>query len=514
MANSVVTPLLELRGISKQFPGVLANDRVDLRVTPGEVHGLLGENGAGKTTLMKILYGLYQPTSGEIHLKGQRVFLRSPRTALALGIGMVHQHFKLVPTLTVAENIVLGLDRGLNPFVNIRRAEKSILDLGEDYGLSVDPRAPLWTLSTGEQQRVEILKALYRRAELLILDEPTAVLTPQESEALFKTLNHLVDAGLTIIFITHKLKEIISVTHNVTVLRRGKVVATAETAKTSRADLAQLMVGREVLFQVEKAQRAAGAVALQVENLEASNDKGLPALRGANLTLHSGEILGIAGVSGNGQRELAEVITGLRPATAGRFFLDGKEFTQASVRQLLDAGVAHIPEDRMGQGLALPLSVAENTILHSYRQPEFSKGAFLDYNAIKAHAETLVAAFDVRTPGVDVPARQLSGGNLQKIILARELFQKPRLIVANQPTRGLDVGSCEYVRQKLVEARDRGAAVLMISEDLDEIIDVADRIAVIFEGRLSESPPNANHQTLGLMMAGEAINHDEILSTS
>ena len=498
-------PLLELRKMTKQFPGVLANDAIDLTVMPGEVHGLLGENGAGKTTLMNILYGLYQPTSGEIYFKGQRALLRSPKDALRLGIGMVHQHFKLVPTLSVAENIILGMKEGRGPFINVRQAEEAIDALGQEYGLQVDPQALVWTLSTGEQQRVEILKALYRKAELLILDEPTAVLTPQESEALFNTLNRLVEAGLTLIFISHKLKEIVSVTHEVTVLRRGKVVATVKTENTTTEALAQLMVGREVLFQVEKAEQSPGEQALQLEGIEALNDKGYQALRGVNLNIRNGEIVGLAGVSGNGQRELAEVITGLRPATKGRFVLDGQELTQASVRCLLSAGVAHIPEDRMGQGLALGLSVAENMVLHDYRLPRFCHGIFLDYAQIEVHAEALVKDFDIRTPGIEVAAHTLSGGNLQKIILARELYSQPRLIIANQPTRGLDVGSCEYVRQQLVAARDRGAAVLLISEDLDEVMDVSDRIVVIYEGRLSEAPPGADHQTLGLMMAGEEV---------
>lgn len=498
-------PLLELQSITKAFPGVIANDKVSLSIAPGEVHGLLGENGAGKTTLMKILYGLYRPTEGSILYKGRPVHLRSPKDALRLGIGMVHQHFKLVPTLTVAENILLGIKTGRSPFVNLQSAKDAILDLGEKYGLEVSPQAPVWTLSTGEQQRVEILKALYRHAELLILDEPTAVLTPQESDALFSTLKQLVDAGLTIIFISHKLKEIMAVTHRVTVLRQGKVAATLDTASTTREALAQLMVGRKVLFQTEQGAAKPGALALQVKGLKAFNDKGLPALNGISFDLHAGEILGVAGVSGNGQRELAEVLTGLRKPSAGHFELYGKDLTLAPVRTLLDAGVAHIPEDRMEQGLALSLSIAENTVVHSYREPRFSQGVFLNYAQIKRHAQQLVKEFDVRTPGVDVPAHNLSGGNLQKVILARELSRSPKFIVANQPTRGLDVGSCEYVRKRLIQARDQGAAVLLISEDLDEVLDVADRIAVMFEGRLSEAPKDANVQTLGLMMAGETV---------
>lgn len=502
-------PLLELKDISKQFPGVLANDQVNLKVYPGEVHGLLGENGAGKTTLMKILYGLYQPTGGEIFYKGQRVFLSNPKVALKLGIGMVHQHFKLVPTLTVAENIILGMKESPNPFISLKDAKKAILELGEKYGLQVDPGALVWTLSTGEQQRVEILKALYRNAELLILDEPTAMLTPLVAKALFETLEQLVEAGLTIIFITHKLKEIISVTDNVTVLRRGKVVDSRVTQQTTTEELARLMVGREVLFQVAKEPQKPGNPIIKVTDVEADNDKGLPALRGASLKIHSGEIVGLAGVSGNGQRELAEVLTGLRHATKGRIELHGENVTNFSVKALLKRKVAHIPEDRMGQALALPLTIAENAVLHSYRSPEFNNGPILDYPAINEHTEQLVKDFDVRTPGIDVPARQLSGGNLQKVILARELYQKPQLIVANQPTRGVDVGSCEYIRKKLIEARDRGAAVLLISEDLDEVLDVADRIMVIYEGQLTQAPKNADHQTLGLMMAGEEVKHGE-----
>jgi len=504
---TTLPPLLELKGITKRFPGVLANDGVDLRVFSGEVHGLLGENGAGKTTLMKILYGLYQADEGEIRVRGQAVKLRSPKDALAIGIGMVHQHFKLVPTLTVAENIVLGIRDRSTPFMHLKEVRNRIAKLSWDYGLHVDSRAPVWTLSTGEQQRVEILKALYRRAELLILDEPTAVLTPQESQALFGTLKHLVDAGLTIIFITHKLKEIIAASHNVSVLRRGKLVVTKPTAQTTKEELAQLMVGRAVLFQVDKQPCRPGAVALEVESVEALNDRQLPALRGVMFSIRYGEVLGIAGVSGNGQRELAEVIAGLRPATAGRIQLDGKDVTNAPVRKLRSLGMAHIPEDRMGQGLALPLSIAENMVLDSYRLPEFGRGPFLSHGAIEQRAQQLVESFDVRAPGIHVPAQQLSGGNLQKVILARELHRQPRVIVANQPTRGLDVGSCEYVRGKLIEARDRGAAVLLISEDLDEVLDVCDRVVVIYEGCLTMAPPGADHQLLGLMMAGEGVPH-------
>jgi len=500
-------PLLELKKISKQFPGVLANDQVNLKVYPGEVHGLLGENGAGKTTLMKILYGLYQPTGGEILYKGQRVFLNTPKAALKLGIGMVHQHFKLVPTLTVAENIILGMKDGPNPFISLKQAKKSIAELGKKYGLNVDPGARVWTLATGEKQRVEILKALYRKAELLILDEPTAVLTPLAAKALFETLDQLVKAGLTIIFITHKLKEIISVTDNVTVLRRGKVINSRVTKNTTTTELAQLMVGREVVFQVGKEPREPGEPVLQMTNVEAINDKDLLALRGASLTIREGEIVGLAGVSGNGQRALAEVLTGLRRASRGEVLLCGENVTNASVKELLKRKVAHIPEDRMSHALALSLTIAENAVLHSYRSPEFNRGPVLDYPAINEHTAQLVKDFDVRTPGIDVPARQLSGGNLQKVILARELYQEPQLIVANQPTRGVDVGSCEYIRTKLIEARDRGAAVLLISEDLDEVLDVSDRIMVIYEGRLTQAPKHADHQTLGLMMAGEEVKH-------
>jgi len=498
-------PILELRGITKRFPGVVANNNIDLNILPGEVHGLLGENGAGKTTLMKVLYGLYQPTSGEIIYKGQKAHLRSPKDALRLGIGMVHQHFKLVPTLTVAENIILGAKDSPTPFVNLSQAHESIRELGARYGLDVDPTALVWSLSTGEQQRVEILKALYRKAELLILDEPTAVLTPQLAEALFHTLGQLVEAGLTIIFITHKLKEIMATTHRVSVLRRGELVATEDTVSVTRASLAELMVGRKVLFEVEKEPSTPGKPVIEAHQLHAVNSRGLAALNGATLTVRSGEVVGIAGVSGNGQSELAEVLTGLRQISAGKILFEGVSITKASVRDRLNLGMAHIPEDRIGQGLALSLSVAENIVLHEYRNPEFGTGWFLNYNRIRQHARSIVKDYDVRTPGIDVPARQLSGGNLQKVILGRELSRDPKFIVANQPTRGLDVGSCEHVRKNLIRARDRGAGVLLISEDLDELFDVSDRILVMYRGVPYPAPPGADLKTLGLMMAGENL---------
>ncbi len=517
MTDTSPLPAVQMRGIVKRFPGVVANDHVDLEVRAGEIHALLGENGAGKSTLMNVLSGLYRQDAGEIYLaaKGdgdlRRVEINSPRDAIEMGIGMVHQHFMLVPTQTVAENVILGLKRPRFA-LNLRQVEKEILDISRHYRLQVDPGAYIWQLSVGEQQRVEILKLLYRGADVLILDEPTAVLTPQESEELGHTLRRMAGEGKAVIFITHKLDEVTAFADRVTVLRDGKNVATLPTADTNKAELARLMVGREVLFHLDKEEVECGQAVLCLENLEALGDKGLPALRRVSLQVASGEILGIAGVAGNGQRELAEVITGLRPATGGKVLVHGRPLTNASPRDFIRAGVSHIPGDRMGMGLAGNLPVSDNLIMKDYRHPPLSSGPFLRHNAITEFAKRLIRVFQIATPSPQTPVRTLSGGNLQKTILAREITafdqhasDQAALLVAVHPTRGLDVGATESVQRTLLEQRARGTAILLISEDLDELLAISDRIAVMYEGEIMGivDADSADVEQLGLMMAGE-----------
>lgn len=494
---------VRMEGITKRFPGVLANDDIDFSVQRGEIHALLGENGAGKTTLMKILTGLYQPDEGQVWIDGRAAAVRSPRDAIELGIGMVHQHFMLVESHTVAENIILGLD--VPRFVlNLGRVEKQIGELADHYHLQVDPRAKIWQLSVGEQQRVEILKALYRGASILVMDEPTAVLTPQEVEELFNTLRRMADEGHTVILISHKLAEVMSIADRITVLRRGEVVDTVPAGQTDRQVLAQMMVGREVLFSVDKEKSEPGAVVLEIDGVTAVGDKGLKALRDASLTVREGEILGIAGVAGNGQRELAEVIAGLRGVSEGRILLGGEDVTGRTPRELIDKGVGYIPADRTGVGLVLNLSVADNLILKSYRHSPISGRFFLDGEAIADHAGGLMHDYDVMAPSIETRTRLLSGGNLQKLILAREISSRPTLMVAVNPTRGLDVGATEAVRRLLLEHRQARGSILMISEDLDELLSMSDRIAVMYEGRIMGVVPaeEATMEELGLMMAG------------
>jgi ABC-type uncharacterized transport system ATPase subunit len=496
---------VRMEGITKRFPGVLANDHVDFAVRQGEIHALLGENGAGKTTLMKILTGLYQPDEGQIWIKGRAVVVRSPREAIGLGMGMVHQHFMLVESHTVAENIILGLDEPRFA-LNLGRVEKEIAELADRYGLQVDPRAKIWQLSVGEQQRVEILKALYRGAHILVMDEPTAVLTPQEVRELFDTLRHMADEGHTVIFISHKLGEVMSIAKRITVLRRGELVDTVRASDTNREALAQMMVGREVLFRVDKKESEPGEVVLEIDGLSALSDKGLEALRDVSLTLRRGEILGIAGVAGNGQRELAEGIVGLRPVTKGSIRLVEEEIANRSPREVMDKGVGYIPADRTGVGLVMNLSVAENLILRCYRDPPICEGLFLDGEAITSRAEELIEAYDVMAPGIGTRTRLLSGGNLQKLILAREISSHPALMVAVYPTRGLDIGATEAVRRLLLEQRQAGGAILLISEDLDELLSMSDRIAVLYEGQIMGvvDAEEASIEELGLMMAGSS----------
>ena len=501
--TSTPEPILRMTGITKRFPGVLANDRISLEVYEGEVLALLGENGAGKSTLMNVLCGLYRPDEGAIYVNGRPAEIHSPRDAYDLGIGMVHQNFMLVETMTVAENVVLGL-QGLPFRPDLAEVARRLQDISAHYGLEVDPDAYVWQLSVGEQQRVEILKLLYRGAEILILDEPTAVLTPQEVNDLVRILRRLISEGKAAIFITHKMNEVMMFSDRVTVLRQGQVTATLSTSETTPQELARLMVGREVLFRLEKEPCQPGAPVLEVEDLEALNDKNLPALRGVSLTVRAGEIVGIAGVAGNGQRELAEVITGLRAATGGDVRVNQTCVTDCSPREMITAGVGHIPEDRVGVGLVGSMSVSDNLALKGYRGPELSRGPVLVSSAIQSFARRLIDAFDIATPGPETQVKFLSGGNLQKTILARELTACGGLLVAVHPTRGLDVGATEAVRKLLLAQRDQGTAVLLISEDLDELLAVSDRVAVMFEGRVVDVVPaaGADVAALGLMMAG------------
>jgi len=507
---------VDMRGITKRFPGVLANDQVNFQVRIGEIHALLGENGAGKSTLMSALCGLYQPEEGEIHLadthkKLSRVAIQSPRDAIELGIGMVHQHFKLVASQTVAENVILGL-KGTPFRLDLTAVEQKITALSKQYGIPVDSKAYIWQLSVGEQQRVEIIKLLYRGADILILDEPTAVLTPQEADELGKTLRRMASEGKAIVFISHKLHEVMAFADRVTVLRGGKSVATVNVSDTSKTGLANLMVGREVLFDIEKEVVAVGDPIVQLDHISAQNDKGLPALKNVTLAVRSGEIVGLAGVAGNGQRELAQVMTGLRPSIGGKLLLRNTDATNRSPRFLIDRGVSHIPGDRLGVGLAGNLPVSDNLIMKTYRQPPIAAGVFMRNGAIANFAKQLIKKFNVLTPNESTPARNLSGGNQQKAILGREISagqklseDESSLLVAVHPTRGLDVGAIEAVREHLLAQRRNGTAIFLVSEDLDELMALSDRIAVIHGGEIMGIVDAAHAQVeeLGLMMAGE-----------
>lgn len=499
-------PLVEMRAISKSFPGVQANDCVDLSLYPGEVLALLGENGAGKSTLMNILCGLYRPDSGAIAVRGKAVSIGSPKDSQVLGIGMVHQNFKLVDSMTVLENIVLGM-RDQPFFLDMGRVRDEVLQLSERYNLRVEPDASIWQLSVGEQQRVEILKLLFRRAEILILDEPTAILTPQESEELSKVIHLMRAEGKSAIFITHKMEEVMSFSDRVMVLRKGKVVAGVATAATSPAELARLMVGREVLFSLEKKPFRPGQPVLRIERASARDDRDLPALKEIDLTIRSGEIVGIAGVAGNGQRELAEVVTGLRPLSSGSLSVSGKDLTNAAPIAMIRAGVAHVPQDRTSVGAVGDMSVASNLAMKQYRAPPLAAGVFLLPRKIKDMAVKLIESFKIMTPGPETHVKFLSGGNIQKTILAREIGACKNLLVAVYPSRGLDIGATEAVRRQLVAQRDAGLGVLFVSEDIDELIQVADTIAVMFEGKIMDIMPSrdADPETLGLLMAGVSV---------
>ncbi len=496
---------VEMRGITKRFPGVVANDKVDFAVRTGEIHALVGENGAGKSTLMNVLYGLIHLDEGEILIDGKPANISGPRDAIAHGIGMVHQHFMLIPVFTVGENVMLGREPVTGPdFYDRAKAREEIAALTRKYGLALDPDARMGDLPVGLQQRAEIVKVLYRGANILILDEPTGVLTPQESKELFGVLRDLVKTGKTIIFISHKLREVLEISDRITVMRRGKVVGHLTTKETNEEEIATLMVGREVLLRVDKKPAKPGAVTFKVENLTASSDRGEAALKGVSFELRQGEILGIAGVEGNGQSELVEVLAGTRRATGGRVLLGDKDVTTFDARTERDAGIAFIPEDRRGAGLVLSYSVADNLILGRQRTPAFSwHELVLRLVAIKAWARRLVKEFDIRTPSIETAARNLSGGNQQKIIVAREMASRPRVLLAAQPTRGVDIGAIEFIHRRLVAQRDEGAAVLLISAELDEIRSLSDRIAVIYEGKIvSIEPADAPEERLGLLMTG------------
>lgn len=494
---------VELRNITKRFPGVLANDRVNLDVHAGEIHALLGENGAGKSTAMKILYGMYRPTEGEILINGKPVEFRSPADALRQGIGMIHQHFQLVPGFTVVENVALGLPSSRGPITDLDLVSSRMRELAAQYGLHVEPNALVWQLAVGQQQRVEIIKALYRDASLLILDEPTAVLTPQEVQEFFSILRRLRDAGNALIFISHKLYEVMAISDRVTVLRDGRVVGRAATRDTNQKELARMMVGREVITHWDRPPAKPGAPVLQLENLAVADDKGHAAVKNVSLEVRGGEILGIAGVSGNGQRELAEAVAGMRRATSGQVRLSGRDVTSLPPGEVMAAGLAFIPEERMTMGVIREFSVAENAILETYDAPPLARRGLLDFNAINKHCTALVHAYDVKTPSLDTPVKSLSGGNIQKLILARELSRAPRFLLAAQPTRGVDIGATEYIHKRLIEQRTAGTAILLISEDLEEVRALSDRVAVMYEGQIAGIvSPDTSVEELGLLMAG------------
>lgn len=496
--------VLEARGITKHFPGVLANDHVNFDLRRGEIHALLGENGAGKTTLMNILYGLYRGDSGEILVDGKAAEIHSSKDSINLGIGMVHQHFMLIPVFSVAENVMLGDETVRRGVLDRKSVESRVTELSHKYGLDVDPQALVGQLAVGVQQRVEIIKTLYRDAHILILDEPTAVLTPQEADDLFRIMRELTKRGVSIIFITHKLKEVLAVADRITVMRAGSVVGSTTPIETNEAKLASMMVGREVILTVRKEEAKPKEVVLEVEDLSVEDDRGLHAVRGVSFDVRAGEILGIAGVQGNGQTQLAEALTGLRMIKGGKLSLGGHDLTGSPPRPITESGMGHIPEDRQRHGLVLSYTVADNMVLCSYYLPPFARGPLIQQQAVDANARRLIEEYDVRTPSPYVPVSKLSGGNQQKVIVARELSRPVKLLMASQPTRGLDVGSIEYIHKQIVAMRDRGVGVLLVSAELDEILALSDRIAVMYRGQIMDilDAKNAQKESLGLLMAG------------
>jgi simple sugar transport system ATP-binding protein len=508
-------PVLELRGITKRFPGVIANDNINLTLNKGEIHALLGENGAGKTTLMNILYGLYEPDQGSILINGKEVKIHGPRDAIAQGIGMVHQHFMLIPVMTVAENVMLGNESTQHGcFLDQMAVSKRIREISDQFGLEVDPDAYVSDLPVGLQQRVEIIKVLYRQADILIFDEPTAVLTPQEVESFFEILRSLIRSEKSIIFITHKLKEVMQVADRITVLRGGRVTGSVTTNRVNEQKLAEMMVGREVTLTVQKKPAMPKETILQVQDLSVRDERDHPAVNGVSFDVCAGEVLGIAGVQGNGQTELVYALTAMLPVSSGRIQLLGKEIHHAQPRDIIEKGVAHIPEDRQKHGLVLSFPVYENLILCTYYLDPFARGLNLQQNVIIRHSEELVKQYDVRTPNVYVSVSTLSGGNQQKVIVAREFSRPIKLLIASQPTRGLDVGSIEYIHRRIIEKRDEGTAVLLVSSELDEIMALSDRIAVMYRGKIMDilSAASATREQLGLLMLG--MNPQETKSQS
>ena len=500
-----MTPVLELRGITKRFPGVLANDHIDLTLEEGEILALLGENGAGKTTLMNILYGLYHQNEGQIIVRGQEVEIESPNDAIDAGIGMVHQHFMLVPVFTVTENVMLGdEDTRFGGVLDRKAASEKIRQISEQFNLEVDPDAYVKDLPVGVQQRVEIIKLLYREADILILDEPSAVLTPQEVEGLFKIMHALVEQGKSIIFITHKLGEVLEVADQIMVIRRGKMVGSTTPAQADKRKLAEMMVGREVSLIIDKEPAQIGDPVLVVKDLTVLDERHLVAVDGISFDVRAGEVLGVAGVQGNGQTELVESLTGLRESLEGDIRLLGQDITRSSPRQITEMGTAHVPEDRQRDGLVLSFPVSENLVLNSYYLPPFTKGVVMQQDVIQQNADTLIQDFDIRTPGAQTNVGSLSGGNQQKVIVAREFSRPIKLLIASQPTRGLDVGSVEYLHGRIVEKRDEGTAVLLVSTELDEIMELSDRIAVMYRGKIIDILPaeDATKEQVGLLMAG------------
>ena len=496
--------VLEVTGLTKRFPGVVANEDVSLSVHKGEIVALLGENGAGKSTLVKMIYGLYRPDEGEIRIKGETVRLSGPREAIRRGVGMVHQHFQLVPVFTVAENVILGNEPRKLSFIEKRKAIKEVTALAEKNGMAVDPKALVRDLPVGAQQRVEILKALYRQADILIMDEPTAVLTPQETDELLKTMKGFAANGVAVIFITHKLREVLAIADKIEVLRSGKVVGTTTPAEADQAKLAQMMVGRSVLLSVEKSISSPKEIVLDVVGLSSDSDIGLPAIRNVDLTVRSGEIVGIAGVEGNGQRELVEALTGIRKSTATKFTINDENAIGAGPHEIHGMHVGHVPEDREKDGLVAQYSIANNMVLNRFDEPEFSRRGIRNMDAVNSQATKLVKDFDVRTPSIKTPANSLSGGNKQKVVIARELSANPSLLIASQPTRGVDVGSIEFIHSQIISARDKGAAVLLVSAELDEVLGLSDRILVMYDGQIVAEleGASADRAEIGRLMAG------------